>query len=300
MKNTSVCAVIVTYNQCQAVCALMEQLDRMELPQAFQRVVVINGSSDNTREELEARWGERSDVHIHWQAENRGGAGGFRRGVEEALKLDSEYFWLLDDDVFPQDNALSTLIEASQKLKVPWGALGSLVAQAETPELVTEAGGGFHWLRAKLRCYYHAVPIEDVPKYPRRVGHCAAASLFIPRFVIEKIGFFEDVFIHFDDVEWCYRAAKAGYPIFSVGASVVHHPFKRGTTPPWIRYYDARNILLVFSRVKPLLLPLAWMRFRMIALVLRLRGDKKSPRLIRLGQRDFFKGKVRMRSELDL
>ena len=59
---------------------------------------------------------------------------------------------------------------------------------------------------------------------------------------VRAIGFWEDVFIHFDDIEWGVRAMRAGWRNYATTASVVVHPeFDPEKAGPWICYFDARN-----------------------------------------------------------
>jgi GT2 family glycosyltransferase len=298
--SQSVTTIIVTYNQKEMILAQIDRILTAKRP-SFHLIVVDNASQDGTAEALLARWGQDKRFTLVRQVENRGGAGGFRRGVEEALKGDTPLFWLLDDDAIPQADALNELLKAARELEgkgEAWGALGSLIAQKENPHLVTETGGEISWIRGKLIAHNQNRPIEELDMTPFKVGHAAAASLLINREALETCGFFEDIFIHFDDVEWCYRLARRGYPVYTVPASVVHHPFKKGGTPGWIRYYDARNILLVYRRNHPLLLEVPLLRYWTMALVFFIRGEGKTARYILKGQRDFFRGRIALRNEL--
>ena len=294
---TGITAVIVTFNNKDLVLQQLERLLKDER-EGFCIILVDNGSSDGTAEGVESRWGRDERVRLIRQEKNRGGAGGFRRGVEEALKGKNDLFWLLDDDAVPREDALDELLRAAGSIEGPWGALASLIAQQDQPELVTEAGGEIRWLRGKLKANHQNEPVSSIHPEPVKVGHGAAASLLIRREVVEKCGFFENVFIHFDDVEWCCRITRNGFPVYAVPRSVVYHPFKKGAAPGWIRYYDARNILLVYRRNKPLLLPVPLIRFRLMALVFLLRGQGDTARYIVRGQRDFFRNRIAMRDEL--
>ncbi|MDC7223924.1 MAG: glycosyltransferase family 2 protein [Spirochaetales bacterium] len=294
---TGVTAIIVTFNNRDLVLAQLERILKSG-GEGLHIILVDNASSDGTAEAVMSRWSGDDRLTLICQKENRGGAGGFRRGMEEALKGSSDLFWLLDDDAIPRDDALEELLHAAKSINGPWGALGSLIAQEENPDLITETGGGLLWLKGKLTALNQNQPIQSMSREPFIVGHAAAASLLIRREAVERCGFFEDIFIHFDDVEWCYRIARRGFPIYSVPRSVVHHPFKKGSTPGWIRYYDARNILLVYARHRPLLLPVPLMRYLLMALVFLFRGEGKTARFILMGQCDFLRRKIRLRKEL--
>jgi GT2 family glycosyltransferase len=292
-----VTAVVVTFNNKDLVLA---QLNRLLTPsrENFRVILVDNGSTDGTSDAVEADWGGNTCLTLVRQEENRGGAGGFRRGMEEALKGQDNYFWLLDDDAAPREDALDELLGAADLIEGPWGAIGSLIAQEENPHLTTETGGGIFWFRGKLTALNQNIPVVDLDRDPFLVGHAAAASLLTRRDVVEECGFFEDIFIHFDDVEWCYRIARRGFPVYSVPGSVVFHPFKKGACPSWIRYYDARNILLVYRRNRPFLLVVPLLRFMLMAFIFLLRGEGKTARYILMGQRDFFRKRVRLRKDL--
>lgn len=297
-QNPEICAVVVSYNQKEALKRLLTSLYSIKKKIDLDIILVLNGSTDGTLGMLKADSEFAPLIHRIDLERNCGGAGGFRRGMQEALKKDYDYIWLMDDDILPKEDALEELLRYTYSLPT-WGALGSLVARKEDPAKVTETGGELAWWKGKLTCHNSGANLKKVEKqeaFP--VGHCAAASLLVNREAVDKLGFFEDIFIHFDDVEWCYRIARGGYPVYTVPSSVVWHPYKRGTTPAWIRYYDARNILLVYKRNRPLLTFIPWLRFRLMALVFRLKKDKASANAIILGQKDFFLDRIRYRDEL--
>jgi len=292
-----VTAVIVSYNHLKDLKNLLDRLLQSSEYKPLSILVVDNRSTDGSWQWLQKQAEQYSQLNIVQCDQNRGGAGGFRRGVNEAMGSPRPLIWLLDDDALPTESALNHLLTAADSLE-NWGALGSTIAQMENPLYVTESGGDLYWWRGKLRTYFQNQPVESLNSEPRRVGHSAAASLLTRKEVVEHCGFFEDIFIHFDDVEWCYRINRAGLPVYTVPPSVVYHPFKRGNTPAWIRYYDARNILLVYKRNRPMLIAIPWLRFRLMALVFTLRGETETARMIIRGQRDFRKKRMLLRSEL--
>ncbi|GAB1544964.1 hypothetical protein NUACC21_76400 [Scytonema sp. NUACC21] len=83
------------------------------------------------------------------------------------------------------------------------------------------------------------------------VDVCAAASLLVRREVVRQIGVFENYFLHFDDVEWCLRAKKAGWIVAVNPASIVWHCSPDFKCRPWIHYYDERNICYCWQKHRP-------------------------------------------------
>ncbi|UKI29491.1 MAG: hypothetical protein L6W00_15530 [Lentisphaeria bacterium] len=91
--------------------------------------------------------------------------------------------------------------------------------------------------------------IENVPKVPLLVQYCAAASLLTQVNVIRKVGIFADIFIHYDDVEWCLRLAHAGFSVYGIPSSMIRHPTNIQKPATWIRYYDAANCVWLFKKI---------------------------------------------------
>jgi rhamnopyranosyl-N-acetylglucosaminyl-diphospho-decaprenol beta-1,3/1,4-galactofuranosyltransferase len=101
-----VCAVVVTYNRRDLLARCLDHLEQQSRPP--ERVLVVdNASTDGTAEMLAARDG----VEVLRLAENRGGAGGFERGVEHAHAAGYEWIWLLDDDTFAEARCLEALLD---------------------------------------------------------------------------------------------------------------------------------------------------------------------------------------------
>jgi hypothetical protein len=133
------------------------------------------------------------------------------------------------------------------------------------------------------------------------VDFCAAASLLTTRTVVEKVGLFADIFIHWDDVDWCYRVRKAGFRVVATTLSSVNHPEDTGKASEWIVYYDVRNSLWFASRHLPPLLRWLWRwyvecgKFWCVY-----HGKKATLRMAALGIRHAKSGELLMRGELPL
>jgi GT2 family glycosyltransferase len=76
------------------------------------------------------------------------------------------------------------------------------------------------------------------------VDYAAACSLLVNADALRECGLWEDVFIHFDDIEWGLRVGKAGWRNCATTASTVVHPeFDPEKSGAWICYFDSRNQL---------------------------------------------------------
>ena len=91
-------AVVVTYNRKELLKKVIASL-RNQTIKVNGIIVVDNGTTDGTREWLGSEQG-LSVIH----QDNVGGAGGFYRGIQEAMHTTAEWIWCMDDDVFPNSD----------------------------------------------------------------------------------------------------------------------------------------------------------------------------------------------------
>ena len=90
--------------------------------------------------------------------------------------------------------------------------------------------------------------MSDVGSRILRVDYAAACSLLVNVAAVEACGFWGDVFIHFDDIEWGLRVTKAGWRNYATTTSTVVHPeFDPEKAGPWVCYFDSRNMLWLAS-----------------------------------------------------
>jgi len=86
------------------------------------------------------------------------------------------------------------------------------------------------------------------------VDFANGSSLFARREVIEKVGGLDDdYFLYWEDVDWCTRAAEAGWRTWFVPGARVWHDVTPDMGAQWdrARLYDARNRMLWLRRHHP-------------------------------------------------
>jgi GT2 family glycosyltransferase len=296
--NMKICVVIPTFNNNELLRKLLAQLPAIAEFNQLITVVVDNGSSDGTSKMVKANF---PAIQLLTLTSNSGGSGGFIAGVNHAMTLDVDYIWLLDDDVVIKDNTLTLLLNAAEKLdsdNISWGAIGSMMANLDKPQFVVETGAEVNWRNGGFKLYDNGAKIEDIKPKIKRVQYCAAASLLTRPKVIAQVGFFENVFIHFDDVEWCMRMDKAGFGIYCNTASVFWHATVKDAPVTWVRYYDARNFLWLCKKHNPKWFYWGIIRMIVKGLYFKLHRMPAITKLYKLGIKDAFSGKLRMRSEL--
>ena len=209
-------------------------------------LVVDNASTDGTGEWLHLWLPVNLPQATFFTMEtNTGGAGGFHAGLKKACADGASWVWMMDDDACPHPKALEELLNIAQS---PLNLYGSLAVNGPNTAWSTMLRD-----EGKTTLYWREVP--EVA----RVDFIPFLGILIHRSLVKKIGYPDaDYFIAADDVEYCLRARRAGADIIIAGKSHIEHPRTQRHTlkllrtevvylrlPPWKRYYDTRNRLLI-------------------------------------------------------
>jgi N-acetylglucosaminyl-diphospho-decaprenol L-rhamnosyltransferase len=217
-----VAVVVVTYDSLPWIERSLESV------RGVPTVVVDHGSSDGTPAFVRERFPEVTLV----EAENRGLAAGWNRGLEEAP--DSRYALLLNADAWMADGSLTRLVEFADarpraavvgpRLSNPDGSLQRSVRGFPTTwRLATE----YLFLRklaprsSALNAFYAGGFDHDEV---RAVEFLMGACLLVRREAIAEVGRAdEDFFLFSEETDWCYRFREAGWEVvFDPAAECFH------------------------------------------------------------------------------
>ena len=290
--NDRVTVVIVTYNKYAYVKELIKSFNYLKYDRSLLDIVVVdNASEDGTEEKLKEDFGD--SITVVQTGANLGGAGGFNTGMKYAIEnLDNDYIWLLDNDVIIHNNSLNNLLATIKSDEERIAAVGSMILQLDNPELVSEIGATMDWSKGKINMQCSGEKYENIhDKSARKLDYCPACSLLKTRKSIEKVGYWEDIFIHFDDVDWCLRAQEKGMEIYCNPKSIAFHESMNLKQATWIKYYNIRNLLYLYQNHKASLVPFALAKFSAWALYFLVHGFNKNAGLSIKAITDFLRGK---------
>jgi len=180
--------------------------------------------------------------------ENVGGSGGFYTGIKKAYEEGADWIWCMDDDVFPKQHCLLSLLEEVNKHEDE--PLGILSPRRLLEGVVfTHEFQHFNFSNPLASMHGKKIKSYGLDETIEIVG-CDFEGPFISRKVVETIGFpNKDLFIFCDDTEYCLRAHLAGFKLYYVpNALMDKHKFFSNDTwttknqkKKWKRFYQVRN-----------------------------------------------------------
>jgi len=222
-KLTSI--IILVHNQLAYTKKCLESLiTHTKLP--FELICVDNGSTDGTaeylkafrREKNRAEWGCRS-MEIIRNGRNLGFPAGNNQGIARAK---GDYLLLLNNDVVVTPGWLNRLIAGLER-KEEIGIVGPMSNYVDGVQKVEE----IHYDPNSL-AGLDLFALDFAEKHAgegKPVWRCVGFCMLIKRAVVEKIGGFDERYGwgHFEDDDFCLRAALAGFRAWVVKDCFVHH-----------------------------------------------------------------------------
>ncbi|MEO0164981.1 MAG: glycosyltransferase family 2 protein [candidate division WOR-3 bacterium] len=238
--------VIVNWNSALDTITCIESLQRCSYVD-FDLIVVDNGSQPEDVNLLEERCGRC--VKIIRNETNLGFAGGVNKGIATALKNDSPFILLLNNDTVVDPEFLEILI--SHMVADPEiGIATPKINYYSAPAKIWSAGGYISKLRASGFSYGEGRG-EAKFSLPRTVTFASGCCMLIRTEMLKKVGLFdENYFLYLEDSDFCYRVVHHGYKILYVPESRIFHKVnmtskKKSAVLPL--YYTTRN-RLYFAR----------------------------------------------------
>jgi galactofuranosylgalactofuranosylrhamnosyl-N-acetylglucosaminyl-diphospho-decaprenol beta-1,5/1,6-galactofuranosyltransferase len=183
---------------------------------------------------------------------NLGGAGGFTRGVYEAVRnetVDRVNLLLMDDDIRLEPDTVLRLRALADRADRPILVGGQMLNLLHPERLHVGAETADLGILRAGRPAEDALADTDVTEEHQEIRVDAAYNAWwtclIPSEVVEAIGYPLPLFFQWDDIEFGLRARAAGFPTVTLpGAGVWHADFSWKNWDDWSRYFSFRNSLI--------------------------------------------------------
>ena len=206
----------------------------------FRIILVDNDSCDDSLEFTKMNY--PSVITI--KNRNNGYAGGNNLGIRKAIKLKTDYIFLLNPDTIIDKECFSNLVKKANR-KTILQPLILLNINKKNTDLINTTGGHLNFLGFSYCSNYKedkSVAIEgDIPT-------ASGAAVFIPVSLLEKVGMFdESFFMYHEDVDLSWRARKLGFNIKLIPASVVWHKYSFSKNKNKVFYSERNRLFFLYK-----------------------------------------------------
>ncbi|MBK1724120.1 glycosyltransferase family 2 protein [Thiocystis violacea] len=242
-----IAVVLVTYNRKAMLLEALRGILGQSL--AIERIFLIdNASTDGTRELLESA-GYLSHARIDYtqMPENTGGAGGFHEGLRLAREAGFDWYWLLDDDVEPEQDCLEQLLSYRN------------ISECIHPLVLYADGTAHEWEHifdpiTTYQAGLHNLSFRNGKDWCVMQVACFEGML-VSDGVVAKVGLPEkDFFVYGDDGLFGFKAAFHTTVTY-VSRARLNKKIKPGPAyySPFKIYYDIRNRFLMRRKIAGLI-----------------------------------------------
>ncbi|GEM_PF-6670741 len=175
----------------------------------FELIIIDDCSKDKTLEIL-----DKKGYKYHKHTTNQG----FTKTVNEGLKMaKGEYIVLADHDLILEKDYLAKLLEVNRDI------VSSRLYYYKQKDKIRALNIKINLLTGKTAVLGRDEIDKGQFSNLGKLDSMGAACLLVKKTVYDKIGLFDEGFLHFYvDTDFCFRAKKAGYEIFSSQAKSWH------------------------------------------------------------------------------
>jgi GT2 family glycosyltransferase len=184
----------------------------------FRVVVVDNASTDEGVDLLRSR---HPQTRLIRNDRNLGFSEGNNVGIREALADGADYVVLLNPDTKVEPDWLQNLISVGER-EPNAGILGAVQLEYDSDEFNS-------WTRTALPNLLEELKRPETARPWVRVEWVEGACFAVKRAVFESVGLLDPIYFAFyEEIDFCRRAAAAGYEIALVPRSRIRH-FRGGS-----------------------------------------------------------------------
>lgn len=247
---TSCAVVIVNWNKFLDTRGCLQSLLAAQREKfTIEIIVVDNGSTDDSVLRLRQEFGEV--ISILESSTNLGFAGGNNVGIRRALEMNAELIILLNNDTIVAPDFFQKVAAAADEHPGA-GIFGGKIFYQSPPQRLWFAGGEVQKMLAKARHFGFGSEDAAIYQKRRRVSFITGCLMIVRRTVFERIGLLQDdLFLYFEDTEFCLRACRQGIEMIYLPDVVIWHEVGAGAIgayAPHYYYYQTRNRYVVMKQ----------------------------------------------------
>jgi len=189
-------------------------------------ILVDNGSEDNTPERVRKNF---PDVTVIENGRNIGVPAGYNVGFSQALKTNTEYILMLNNDVALHPDMVSELIDVAESQPETGIVMPKVLYYGKDDEVWSSGG--------KYRAFPPVILMTDknaeAADTMRMIEYAPSCGLLIHRRAFERAGLFDPGFLFlFDDWDFSERVRTHGLKIWYTPNAYMWHKVSRSTKGP--------------------------------------------------------------------
>jgi hypothetical protein len=302
------CAVVVNWNGWRDTITCLESLFALR-GRPMRVVVCDNASTDASVPQLQRflreRWtewrgaagepgledpapaGGMLSVHLLRLPANLGYAGGINAGIEWARRnWEPRGFWLLNNDVEAQPDALDALLAAHASVPDA-GICGSVLLEWDDPGQIQAVAGIYRrWLGVG---WHDKTLAQDYGEVRLSVDYPIGASMYVDVEYIDRVGLMDPgYFLYCEEMDWAERGRRQGYRALVALKSRLRHKEGASTgSRGGVRNksllserYGVINRLKITRKFWPRYLPVVWSSLGVVILDRLLHGERARAALV--------------------
>lgn len=247
--------IILNWNNYHDTKKCINSIKKLEYSNWF-CIIVDNDSKDDSYYKLKMEFPRLTFLK---NKRNLGYAGGYNKGIKEALSKDCKYVFLVNNDITMHPQSLRLLVSYMENNE-EIGVIGGKIYFMNDPNIIWSAGGKIYWHKAKFTG--RGLKESDIGQYDREaeVNYLPGAAVLIRTAILKKIGLLpECYFLGGEEADFCVNVKKEGYKNFYIPTAIFWHKVGySGQVLPKYQYNRVRNRLMFVERNFPYLLKKLW------------------------------------------
>jgi len=247
--RAAVAIVVLNHNGKELLLQCLQCIEAIDY-RPFSVVVVDNGSTDGSADEVRRRY---PGIHLVPVGYNAGVSGGRNAGIRYVERhLQAEYILFLDNDTQIELDAVREFVAAAERDEQIGLVAPKAFRNRGDSRLLSAGGMAFHPYTGALRDVAGGEIDRGQYDQSRDVQAGPGFAFLVRSAVFRKIGLFDETFNPYgwEDVDFSLRAGRAGFRIVYAPKAVVYHAGGR-VGRGIIRHYErnkARNMLYFVRR----------------------------------------------------
>lgn len=243
-----VSVILLNWNGKDDTLDCLKSLQDLSYPN-YDIIVIDNGSTDDSVSAIKQGF---PDIALIETGANLGFAEGNNVGIRHALKQNSDYILLLNNDTIVAPDILTAFIIAAED-NPNGGLFTAKMYYHSKPDTLWYAGATWD---PDNSVFIHKGKGEkdDSAKYDTLIetDYACGCAIFIRTSILPKLGLMDkQFFLTYEETDWSFRARALGYSVLYVPQAVLWHKVSvsfGGPGSPLQSYFFARNRLLWAER----------------------------------------------------